>query len=169
MSRNTVCGGANLLEGVLFTGLIAYFLQFGQYCAAVLMDKEGDSSFLPCSNGINEYWYLLFVPLAALSWSGLFTPTYRQLPWMCYHGCLAFGVNYALVKAGANDHVNNFVSASAITFSAGLVSRFTGRQAISNAVAGLYCLLPGAVSQFVFADPTLTPSQNLTSCPNNLY
>lgn len=148
MSRNTVCGGANLLEGVLFTGLIAYFLQFGQYCAAMFMGKERSSAFDPCSRGISEYWYLLFVPLAALSWSGLFTPKYRQLPWMCYHGCLAYAVNYGLTKAGANEEVNNFVSALAITFSAGLISRFTGREAISNAVAGLYCLLPGAVSQF---------------------
>lgn len=144
MSRNAVCGGANLLEGVLFTGLIAYFLQFGQYFAAMLTENDRGSDFPPCSNGINQLWYLFFVPAAALSWSGLFTPKYRQLPWMAYHGCLAYAVNWGLARAGANENLNNFVSASAITFSAGLISRFTGREAISNAVAGLYCLLPGA-------------------------
>ena len=34
MSKHTVAGGADLLEGILFTGLIAYFLQFGKYVAA---------------------------------------------------------------------------------------------------------------------------------------
>ena len=32
----------------------------------------------------------------------------------------------------------------AVTFSAGIISRFTGRQALGNTVAGLYVLLPGA-------------------------
>lgn len=144
MSKNTVCGGANLLEGVLFTGLIAYFLQFGQYCAAVLMEKNLASRFAPCSNGISQWWYLFFVPAAALSWSGLFTPKYSQLGWMCFHGTLAYAVNWGLSKAGANENLNNFVSAAVVTFSSGLLSRFTGRQAVANAVAGLYALLPGA-------------------------
>jgi uncharacterized membrane protein YjjB (DUF3815 family) len=144
MSKNTLCGGANLLEGVLFTGLIAYFLQFGQYCAAQIMEKEVGSTFASCTHGIDEYWYLLFVPAAAISWSALFTPKYENVPIMAFHGCLAYAVNWALSYAGTNENLNNFVSASCITFSAGLVSRFTGRQAVGNAVAGLYCLLPGA-------------------------
>lgn len=144
MSKHTVCGGANLLEGVLFTGLIAYCLQFGQYSAARVMDKDFGSEFSPCTQGIDELWYLFLVPAAAVSWSGLFTPRHSQLAWMAFHGCLAYAVNYALTQSGADNDVNNFVSAAVVTFSAGLVSRFSGRQAVSNAVAGLYCLLPGA-------------------------
>jgi hypothetical protein len=36
------------------------------------------------------------------------------------------------------------LAAMCVTFSAGLVSRFTGRQALGNTVSGLYVLLPGA-------------------------
>lgn len=60
------------------------------------------------------------------------------------HGVLAYVVNYALAKAGSSSALNNFVSACAVTLSAGITSRFTGRQAVGNTVAGLYVLLPGA-------------------------
>lgn len=143
MSKHTVTGGADFLEGILFTGLIAYFLQIGQYCATVVMGKVG-SEFSTCSSGIDPYWYLLLVPLASLSWSGLFTPRKRDLVPMMLHGCLAYGVNYGLSRTSAGTNVNNFVSACAITTSAGITSRFTGRQAVGNTVAGLYVLLPGA-------------------------
>lgn len=144
MSKNTVCGGANLLEGILFTGLIAYFLQFGQYVAASIMEVEASSSFATCSHGIDELWYILLVPLAAASWSILFTPKYKSILLMAFHGTLAFGVNFAMTKSGAQGDVNSFVSAATITFSAGMISRFTGRQAVGNSIAGLYVLLPGA-------------------------
>lgn len=145
MSRNTVCGGANLLEGIMFTGLIAYFLQFGQYVAASIMEVDHSSASFPsCSNGIQEYWYIPLVPLAATSWSILFTPKYKSILPMAFHGTLAFGVNFGLSKVGVAGDVNNFVSAAIVTFSAGIFSRFTGHQAVGNSVAGLYVLLPGA-------------------------
>ncbi|CAJ1959131.1 unnamed protein product [Cylindrotheca closterium] len=144
MSRNAVCGGANLLEGMLFTGLIAYFLQFGQYVANSIMEVEASTTFSTCTNGINEYWFLLLVPLAAVSWSILFTPKYKSLGGMIFHGLLGFGFNFGLTKAGVQGDVNSFASAAIVTFSAGMISRFTGRQAVGNSVAGLYVLLPGA-------------------------
>lgn len=151
LSRNTVAGGADFLEGILFTGLIAYFLRFGQYTAVEIFDRNDMNSaddinteWGACTNGISKYWYFLFVPLASLSWSGLFTPNYDQLLPMCFHGTLAYVVTFGLSYFGATVSVNNFVSAASITFSAALFSRFTGRQAVGNTVAGLYALLPGA-------------------------
>jgi len=144
MSKHTVAGGADLLEGILFTGLIAYFLRFGQYCAASIMGDAANTEFLQCNNGIDQLWYILFVPLAAISWSGLFNPTPRDLIPMAFHGVLAYGINFGLSQLGAANDLNNFVSASAVTLSAGMLSRFTGRQAVGNTVAGMYVLLPGA-------------------------
>ena len=63
---------------------------------------------------------------------------------MALHGCLAYGVNYALALAGTDGNLNNFASATVVALSAGIVSRFTGRQAVGNTVAGLYVLAPGA-------------------------
>ena len=145
MSKHTVAGSADLLEGILFTGLIAYSLRYGQHLAGSILGDPVGGEFLTCSHGINEYWYFLFVPLAALSWSGLFNPsTTRDLFLMGYHGILAFVFNFGLSKAGVTAEANNFLSALAVSASAGILSRFTGRQAIGNTVAGLYVLLPGA-------------------------
>ena len=60
---------------------------------------------------------------------------------MTFHGCLAFAATYSLGKLDVNSNLNNFVSAMAVTFSAGVFSRFTGRQAVGNAAAGLYVVL----------------------------
>jgi len=148
MSKHTVCGGADFLEGILFTGLIAYFLRFGQSIAARVMEKLADEEasevFSTCNNGINELWYILIVPVTALSWSGSFTPSYDDLPLMCFHGVLGYGVNYGLSKAHLSNELNNFVSALVISTSAGLFSRFTGKSAVAYCVSGLYVLLPGA-------------------------
>jgi uncharacterized membrane protein YjjB (DUF3815 family) len=144
MSKHTVAGGADLLEGMLFTGLIAYFLRFGQYTAAKLMGAPDSTSFVECKNGINQWWYFLFLPLAAFSWSALFNPNYVDLPLMSLHGILAYAVNWGLAQAGVDEHLNNFIASLSVSVFAGVVSRFTGRQAVGNTVAGLYVLLPGA-------------------------
>jgi uncharacterized membrane protein YjjB (DUF3815 family) len=144
MSKNTISGAADLLEGLLFTGLIAMFLTFGQSVAAVIYRKDPIEITTPCTNGVNELWYILFVPLAAISWSGLFMPEYRDIPVMGMHGVLAYAVSYGIAKANLDDNLNNFLAALSVTLSAGIISRFTGRQAVGNTVAGLYVLLPGA-------------------------
>lgn len=110
MSRHTVAGSADLLEGMLFTGLIAYFLRFGQYTAAFIIQDPDETKFDQCQNGVSEWWYFLFVPVAALSWSGLFNPNYRDLPIMAWHGILAVGISQGLAKADVNPNINNFIS-----------------------------------------------------------
>jgi uncharacterized membrane protein YjjB (DUF3815 family) len=144
MSKQSVAGVANLLEGILFTGLIAYFLRFGQVAAARIMGHYiAVVGYDECEAGIPELWYILLVPLASLSWSGIFNPKYWDLIPMGFHGCLAFGVNFGLSQAGVQRDVNNFASAAAVSFSANLFSRFSGRQAVGNTVAGLFVLVPG--------------------------
>jgi hypothetical protein len=109
------------------------FLRFGQYTAAYVLENDaGQVEFVQCHSGIDELWYLLWVPLAVLSWSGLFTPGYRDLPLMTFHGILAYGINFALGKAGVEANVNNFSSSLIVSLSAGIWSRFTGRQAVSD-------------------------------------
>jgi hypothetical protein len=60
MSKHTVVREADLIEGVLFTGLIAYFLRFGQYVAVVASSAMGDedapttTKFATCTHLIEE-------------------------------------------------------------------------------------------------------------------
>lgn len=143
MGKHSVCGSADFLEGLLYTGLIAYCLKVGQLGAVRITNKE-TSENLTCNNSIDELWYLLLVPAAALSWSGLFNPDYDDLPWMTFHGVLAYAIIWACSRGTIPESVSLFLAALSVTFSSGLVSRFTGRQALGSTVAGLYVLVPGA-------------------------
>lgn len=143
MSRHVITGGADLIEGIIFTALISYFLKFGQHLAALMM-KEEEVQYLTCSSSISEWWYFLLVPIASVSWSGLFSPYYSDLPLMGMHGVIGYCVYFGMAKAQTDEYLSNFTAAFAVTLSAGIVSRFTGRQALGNTLAGLYVLLPGA-------------------------
>jgi uncharacterized membrane protein YjjP (DUF1212 family) len=78
MSRHTVTGGADFLEGVFFTTLIAYFLRFGQSLALQILGTPESNDYLVCNRGVSEYYYIFFVPFAAFCWSGLFNPHYIE-------------------------------------------------------------------------------------------
>lgn len=146
MSKQTISGGADFLEGILFTGLISFFLEFGQYIAASIMGDAGlTADELDCSHEISEWWYLLLVPVAAISWSGLFNPRFEDLPVMGFHGVLGFAVSWAISRTSVSaGSLNNFIAALAVSLSAGIISRLSGRQAIGNTVAGIFGLVPGA-------------------------
>jgi uncharacterized membrane protein YjjB (DUF3815 family) len=74
----------------------------------------------------------------------LFNPEYEDLPWMAFHGILAFNVTWFCKKASIGSEFSLFFAAFSVTFSSGLVSRFTGCQALGNTIAGLFVLVPGA-------------------------
>jgi uncharacterized membrane protein YjjP (DUF1212 family) len=142
MAKHSVAGSADFLQGLLYTTLISFFLRVGQLCAEIITGRESPSK--ACEGTINEAWYVILVPLAAMSWSGLFNPEYYDLPWMTFHGILAYVITWACNKGDINPQVALFLAAFGVTFSSGLVSRFTGRQAMGNTIAGLYVLVPGA-------------------------
>jgi uncharacterized membrane protein YjjP (DUF1212 family) len=142
MGKHTVTGGADFLEGLLYTTLISFFLRVGKLMSESITGQE--SSLNACEGGINEAYYFILVPAAAISWSGLFNPDYVDLPLMAFHGILAFLITWACNRGKVNPQVALFVAAFGVTFSSGLLSRFTGRQAMGNTIAGLYVLVPGA-------------------------
>jgi Uncharacterized conserved protein len=146
MSKHTISGGADFLESLLFTGLIAYFLKFGLHAAETVMGDREEQDLFQCSKPISQWWYLLLVPVTSLSWSVLFTPLYRDLPLMTFHGILSFVVYWAITQIPDEnmDGIAIFVAALTVTASAGFISRFTGRQALGDTVTGLYVLLPGS-------------------------
>ena len=155
MSHLSLSGTADLVEALLFTALIAYFLRFGQYIAAAI-ESDIDYKFPSCSNAIPQTWYLLLVPISACSWSVLFLPKYRDIPAMTAHGIIAFAVSWGLDKSTNIGTFNSFFGAMVVTFVAGIYSRFSGRHAIANTMAGLYVLVPGAyalTSFFESANP----------------
>ena len=143
MSKNMVAGAGRLLEGILFTGLISYSLKCGLNVAFLLKLGNGalkdySSMLVESVHKVPEYLFPLLLPFSAVAWSGLFRPSYADLPCMAFHGMLAF----SLTMVGAP----LFVAALCVTFSSGIFSRFTGREALGNTLAGLYALVPGTYS-----------------------
>ena len=67
-----------------------------------------------------------------------------ELLWMGFHGTLGFAVSWAASHANIAGNLHNFVASAAVTFSAGIMARWTGRQAVGNIVAGIFGLVPGA-------------------------
>lgn len=147
MSKHTLAGGADFMEGFLFTGLIASFLKFGQYLASTILGGEPahDLESTLCTDPIHEYWYFVLLPISALMWAYQFQPRISDLLSMTIHGVLSFLVYYAIDKAtGGQESMSTFCAALSVTFSAGVVSRFSGRQALGDTVTGLCALVPGA-------------------------
>jgi uncharacterized membrane protein YjjB (DUF3815 family) len=155
MSKNVVTGAARLLEGILVTGLISYSLKFGLDVAVRVMHGPSFTTSLPhdvyakmfvsAHGGVSEKFFPLLILFAAAGWSGLFQPSYTDLPLMTWHGVFAFGLNWAGVP--------NFWAALCVTFSAGIISRSAGRGSLGNTLGGLYALVPGAYMVRILLSP----------------
>jgi uncharacterized membrane protein YjjB (DUF3815 family) len=65
------------------------------------------------------------------------------MPLMVFHGILSFLVSFGIEQATDNSFFASFVAALTVSTVAGLVSRFTGRQALGDTFAGLFALVPG--------------------------
>ena len=140
MSRNMVAGASRLIEAILFTGLISYTLMFGFDMSCRLTGSSiSIARMLDTPHAIHRNWFPVLLPFSAVAWSGLFRPLPHDLPLMACHGMLAFALTQWI-------GVPVFVAAMCVTFSAGVISHFTGREALGNTVAGLYALVPGCMA-----------------------
>jgi len=118
--------------------------------------EEGTSKeHLQCREPIDEIWYLLVVPIARCAWAALFRPRYKDIPVMAAHGVLAYAVYWLINHHTKNTALSNFAAAVVVAAVAGIVSRFTGQQALGNTLTGLYSLVPGIYlteGLFAFSD-----------------
>jgi uncharacterized membrane protein YjjB (DUF3815 family) len=146
MSRHTLAGAADFMEAFLFTGLISSFLKFGQTIATSIVGgvQELDVEAFKCKQPIDETWYFLLLPISTFCWAYSFMPRNSDIFTMALHGILSFSVYYGIERVTNEATLATFVAALCVTFSAGIVSRFTGRQALGDTVTGLYALVPGA-------------------------
>jgi len=131
---------------IQYTGIIAIALRVGQVIAAGIAGRNPEDVSIECNpeNGISEVWYLILVPLSALGWSGLLNPDYGDLLLMTFNGILAFVIAWSLEQTSVNADLQLFLSALAIAFLSGVISRCTGKQSMGNTIAAVYVLLPDA-------------------------
>lgn len=145
MSKNTMSGSSDLIEAIIFSFLISMSILFGLGAAENIMGiQQADShGYMDCGYPLPEPWFLLILPLASLGWAAGFKPAYRDLPLMTVHGIIAYVVSYAVEHATNDSYIASFVAALTTSTVAGLVSRFTGRQALGDTFTGLFALVPG--------------------------
>ena len=63
---------------------------------------------------------------------------------MASFGVISYAVDWGLQRTKLDLGTALFLTAAAVTFLAGLVGRFTGRQSTGNMMTGLNVLVPGA-------------------------
>lgn len=150
MSKNTMSGSADLIEALVFSFLISMSMLFGLRAAEGIMgidDSPDDSDpdgYMNCGQPIAPtLWFLLILPIASIGWAASFKPAYCDLPLMTFHGILSFIVSWAVEQASGESFFGSFIAALTVSTVAGLVSRFTGRQALGDTLTGLYALVPG--------------------------
>jgi uncharacterized membrane protein YjjB (DUF3815 family) len=154
MSKNTMSGSSDLIEALIFSFLISMSIIFGLSTAENIMGiEESDSlGYMDCGQPLPELWFILVIPFASLGWAAGFKPAHRDLPLMAVHGIIAYMVSYAVERAAGNSYISSFVAALTTSTVAGLVSRFTGRQALGDTFTGLFALVPGIyITEGIFA------------------
>jgi len=151
MSKNKMSGSSDFIEAVLFSFLISISILFGLNTAQRIMgldeldgaNTSDGTDYMDCGQPLPQLWFLLILPMASMGWAAGFKPAYGDLPLMTAHGVLAFIVSWAVESATGDGFVGSFVAALTTSTVAGLMSRFTGRQALGDTFTGLYALVPG--------------------------
>ena len=149
MSSQILSGAADLIEAVVFSFLISASLGLGLFVAETIMrvpaaessigrggDVLEERDYLRCVDAVDERWYYLVVVLASVSWPTLFKPQHKDLSLMVVHTILAYVVNYFVEKGTGLSYLALLVAAFVLSSSAALVSRFTGRQSLTDVYAG---------------------------------
>lgn len=145
MAKDAMSGSADLIEAVTFSFLISMSILFGLGSSEGIwgVNQSDPKEYMNCGEPIDSIWFVLVLPVASIGWAASFRPTYRDMPLMVFHGILSFLVSFGIEQATDNSFFASFVAALTVSTVAGLVSRFTGRQALGDTFAGLFALVPG--------------------------
>ena len=157
MSRNKMSGSSDLIEALIFSFLISMSIFFGLFTAESIMgiDQAEEAAYMECGQPLSQLWFILILPLASLAWAAGFRPARVDLPLMATFGVLSFVISWAVENVSNNGFLGSFVAALTTSTVAGVVSRFTGRQALGDTFTGLFALVPGIyVIEGLFAAAT---------------
>jgi uncharacterized membrane protein YjjB (DUF3815 family) len=136
---------AHLIEAIISSFLIATSIMTGLFTAERIMgvNESDEAEYMDCNDPISELWFFLVAPIVSTGWAAGFLPLYWDMPLMALHGTMAFAVSWAVECASNESCLASFVAALTTSTVAGLLSRFTGRQALGDTFTGLYALVPG--------------------------
>lgn len=122
-SHNMIAGSVRMVYAMIYTLFLGYGVTIGAVLYG-LMDKNAVSS-TTCSNPLNSYWDLLFVPLFTLCLCVINQAKYKQLPVMITISFAGYVVNSYTNKALDSSTISNTLGALTIGVLANLYSRLS--------------------------------------------
>ncbi|KKY37454.1 putative pheromone-regulated membrane protein [Diaporthe ampelina] len=122
-SHNMIAGSVRMVYAMIYTLFLGYGITIGAVLYG-LMDKNATSS-TSCSNPLNSYWDLLFVPLFTLCLCVINQAKYKQLPVMLTISFAGYVVNSYTNKSLNSSTISNTLGALTIGVLANLYSRLS--------------------------------------------
>jgi uncharacterized membrane protein YjjB (DUF3815 family) len=122
-SHNMIAGSVRMVYAMIYTLFLGYGVTIGAVLYG-LMDKNAVSS-TSCSNPLNSYWNLLFVPLFTLCLCVINQAKYKQLPVMLTISFAGYVVNSYTNKSLDSSTISNTLGALTIGVLANLYSRLS--------------------------------------------
>lgn len=122
-NHNMIAGSVRMVYAMIYTLFLGYGITIGAVLYG-LMDKNATSS-TTCSEPMNSYWYLLFVPLFTLCLCIINQAKWKQLPVMLFISFAGYVVSSYSNKALDSSTVSNTLGALTIGVLANLYSRLS--------------------------------------------
>ncbi|KAL1879256.1 hypothetical protein Daus18300_001835 [Diaporthe australafricana] len=122
-SHNMIAGSVRMVYAMIYTLFLGYGVTIGAVLYG-LMDKNATSS-TSCSNPLNSYWDLLFVPLFTVCLCIINQAKFKQLPVMLTISFAGYVVNSYTNKSLNSSTISNTLGALTIGVLANLYSRLS--------------------------------------------
>ncbi|KAJ2790726.1 pheromone-regulated protein prm10 [Coemansia linderi] len=156
-SRNMITGTVRFIFAMCRCFMLGYGISVGSTLGTrvlgrstsvdLLADQMSSTSGLGnCNDGVNKYWWFLFLPVLSLSFNMSISAHWRQWPIMLIAGCLAYTVSYFSALSEALAPLAPAIAAFAMgLFANGMATFSNHRSAIEPILGGVQLLVPGSL------------------------
>ncbi|KAJ2096992.1 pheromone-regulated protein prm10, partial [Coemansia sp. S100] len=156
-SRNMITGTVRFIFAMCRCFMLGYGISVGSTLGTrvlgrstsvdLLADQMNSTSGLGnCNDGVNKYWWFLFLPVLSLSFNMSISAHWRQWPIMLIAGCLAYTVSYFSALSEALAPLAPAIAAFAMgLFANGMATFSNHRSAIEPILGGVQLLVPGSL------------------------
>ncbi|KAJ2578161.1 pheromone-regulated protein prm10 [Coemansia sp. RSA 1836] len=156
-SRNMITGTVRFIFAMCRCFMLGYGISVGSTLGTRVLGRSTSVDLLAdqmnsttglgnCNDGVNKYWWFLFLPVLSLSFNMSISAHWRQWPIMLISGCLAYTVSYFSALSEALAPLAPAIAAFAMgLFANGMATFSNHRSAIEPILGGVQLLVPGSL------------------------
>ncbi|KAI9500033.1 hypothetical protein BX070DRAFT_196502 [Coemansia spiralis] len=156
-SRNMISGTVRLVFAMSRCFILGYGISVGSTLGTRVLGKTPTAELLEgqlssttnmgnCIDGLNKYWWFLFLPAVALLLNISISAHWRQWPAMIFSGCLAYTVSYFAGLSQTLSPLAPAIAAFAMGLFGNVLASFSNhRSAIEPILGGVQLLVPGSL------------------------